>query len=440
MNALKAGFARIDITPPLGVLLQGYSYERHAVGVLDPLLATAVCFDDGCKRIVVVSIDLIGCSQCIMKDLRPLVAEAIQTETEGVFLHCTHTHLGAGIANPDNVIWPGNEEYVAWFMKRIRDVAVLAVQDLAPASLSYTRGKVKDVAFIRRYQMKDGSFRTNPGFQNPEIDHALGTPDENSSLLIIKREGAPEIGIVNFQVHPDMIGGSAMSADFPKFVRDTYETLIPNSRCMYINGAQGDTNHIDVRLGEDRCRGGYARARYSGRKIAMSVIANYELAEPLEGTAVRYGQKNIWVKHNKGTPEQEKEALRIVELVNEKGLEGIGPASMGMSRTEIISEASRIVRCMSMPEEKELYVTAVAVGDVVFAGFPGEPFTEMGRAVKRASKFTLTIPACAANGYEGYYPTIDCFKESGYEVRSSRYVGGTAEKIVETSIEIINGL
>ena len=83
---------------------------------------------------------------------------------------------------------------------------------------------------------------------------------------------------------------------------------------------------------------------------------------------------------------------------------------------------------------------AVAVGDVVFAGFPGEPFTEMGRAVKRASKFTLTIPACAANGYEGYYPTIDCFKESGYEVRSSRYVGGTAEKIVETSIEIINGL
>lgn len=451
MNALKAGFARIDITPPLGSSLQGYSNVRYAESILDPLLATAVCFDDGSKRIVVVSVDLIGCSQCIMKDLRPMVAEAIQTETEAVFIHCTHTHLGAGLATPENTLWPGNEEYVAWFMRRIRDVAVLAAQDLAPAKLSYTRGTVKDVAFIRRFKMKDGSFRTNPGFQNPEIDHALGTPDENSSLLIIKRENAPEIGIVNFQVHPDMIGGRygnsakispslCMSADFPKFVRDTYEALIPNSRCMYINGAQGDTNHIDVRLGEDKCRGGYDRARYSGRKIAMSVIADYELAEPLENTAIRYAQKNIWVKHNKGTPEQEKEAIRIVNLWKEKGPDGVGPDSMGMARTELISEASRIVRCMSMPDEKELYVTAVAVGDVVFAGFPGEPFTEMGRAVKRASKFTLTIPACAANGYEGYYPTIDCFSESGYEVRSSRYTAGTAEKIVEASIEIINNL
>ncbi len=440
MNTLKAGFARIDITPPLGISLQGYARVRYADGILDPLLATAVCFDDGSNRTVVISVDLIGCSQCIMKDLRPQVAEAIQTDTEAVFIHCTHTHLGAGLATPENTLWPGNEEYVAWFMKRIRDVAVLAAQDLAPAALSYTRGTVKDVAFIRRFQMKDGSYRTNPGFRNPDIDHALGTPDENSSLLIIKRENAPEIGIVNFQVHPDMIGGCAMSADFPKFVRDTYETLIPNSRCMYINGAQGDTNHIDVRLGEDKCRVGYDRSRYSGRKIAMSVIANYELAEPLAGTPVRYAQKNIWVKHNKGRPDQIEEALRIVKLFNEQGPDAIGPASMGMARTELISEASRIVRCMSMPDEKELHVTAVAVGDVVFAGFPGEPFTEMGRAVKRDSKFTLTIPACAANGYEGYYPTIDCFNESGYEVRSSRYVGGTAEKIVETSLEIINKL
>jgi hypothetical protein len=119
----------------------------------------------------------------------------------------------------------------------------------------------------------------------------------------------------------------------------------------------------------------------------MSVIANYELAQPLSGTAIAYGQKNIFVKHNKGTPEQEADALRIVKLYNEKGPDGVGPASMGMARTEMIAEASRIVRAMSLPDEKELYVTAVSVGDVVFAGFPGEPFTQMGRDVKNASKF-----------------------------------------------------
>lgn len=439
MNALKAGFARIDITPPLGVLLQGYSYERHAVGVLDPLLATAVCFDDGCKRIVVVSIDLIGCSQCIMKDLRPLVAEAIQTETEGVFLHCTHTHLGAGIASPDNVIWPGNEEYVAWFMKRIRDVAVLAVQDLAPASLSYTRGKVKDVAFIRRYQMKDGSFRTNPGFQNPEIDHALGTPDENSSLLIIKRENAPEIGIVNFQVHPDVIGGRTISADYPKFVRDTYETLIPNSRCMYINGAQGDTNHIDIRLSEDKCRRGYDRSRYMGRKIAMSVVANYELAEPLEGEKIAFGQKSYFAAVNKGTAEELEASKAVMKVYESEGLDAITPFP-GRTKAETRTIAKRVVGVDVFPNEKELYLTAVSVGDVVFAGFPGEPFTDIGRGVKANSKFTLTVPACAANGYEGYFPMMSAFREGGYEALNARYVGGTAEKLIEISTEVINGL
>lgn len=440
MNNLKAGFARIDITPPLGVFMQGYTQARYAEGIIDPLLATAICFDDGKKKAVVISMDLIGCSQVIMNQLRPLVAEAIGAETEGVFICSTHTHLGPGLTTPEYKIWEGNEFYVEWLLKKIRDVAVLASQDLAPAKFSYTRGEVKDVAFIRRFKMKDGSFRTNPGFQNPDIDHALGTPDENSSLLIIKRENAPEIGIVNFQVHPDMIGGSQFSADFPKFVRDTYELLIPNSRCMYINGAQGDTNHIDVRLGEDKCRTGYDRARYSGRKIAMSVIANYELAEPLDNNAIRYGQKNIYVKHNKGRPDQIDEAIRISKLYQEGGADAVAPASLGMARTEMISEAERIVRSMSLPDEKELHVTALAIGDVVFAGFPGEPFTQMGRDVKNASKFTLTITACAANGYEGYYPTIDCFNESGYEVRSSRYVGGTAEKIAETSIEIINNL
>ena len=272
------------------------------------------------------------------------------------------------------------------------------------------------------------------------MDHALGTPDENSSLLIIKRENAPEIGIVGFQVHPDVISGCKLSADFPKFVRDTYETLIPNSRCMYINGAQGDTNHVDIRLGEDKCRRGYDRSRYMGRKIAMSVIANYELAEPLEGEKVNFGQKSVFTKFNKGRPDQIDEAVRIVKIYEEKGAEAAVPHLTGMARVEVVAEATRIVRLMNYPDEKELYVTAVSVGDVVFAGFPGEPFTDIGRAIKSNSKFTLTFPACAANGYEGYYPMQSAYNEGGYEARTARYVAGTAEMLIAASTEVVNAL
>jgi len=435
---LKAGFARIDVTPPLGTTLAGYYETRYADGILDPLLATAIAFDNGENRIIVMSIDIIGFNQKLMNRVRTAVAEAVSTDPKAVFVACTHTHLGPCTA--DAFGKEHNPEYVDWFVKKLADVAVLAVQDLAPAKLSYTRGEVKDVAFIRRYRMKDGSSRTNPGWLNPDVDHPIGTPDENSSLLIIKRENAPEIGIVNFQVHPDVIGGCTISADYPKFVRDTYETLIPNSRCMYINGAQGDTNHVDIRLDETKCRGGYARSRYMGRKIAMSVIANYELAEPLEGEKVNFAQKSVFTKFNKGRPDQIPEALRIAKIYEEQGTEAAVPHLTGMARVEVVAEATRIKRLMDYPEEKELYVTAVSVGDAVFAGFPGEPFTDIGRGIKNHSKFALTVPACCANGYEGYYPMQSAYDEGGYEARTARYVAGTAEKLIAASTEIVNSL
>ena len=38
----KAGFARVDITPPMGVPMPGYFYKRLADKVLDPLVAECV--------------------------------------------------------------------------------------------------------------------------------------------------------------------------------------------------------------------------------------------------------------------------------------------------------------------------------------------------------------------------------------------------------------
>ena len=43
---LQAGFARFDITPPLGTYMAGYYHERQADGILDPLLASCVAFRD----------------------------------------------------------------------------------------------------------------------------------------------------------------------------------------------------------------------------------------------------------------------------------------------------------------------------------------------------------------------------------------------------------
>ncbi|MBR5542579.1 MAG: hypothetical protein IKU65_00595 [Oscillospiraceae bacterium] len=443
---IKAGFARVDVTPPLGSYISGYYDPRYAKGVLDPLLATAVAFDNGKKKAVILAVDVIGIGQIAMEKIRPAIAEAAGIPREAVFVHCSHIHTGFGPVvgariRPEDDFY--NSEFLVWLTKRLCDVAVMAFDDVAPAKMLYTKGEVRDVAFVRRFRMKDGSVRTNPGWQNPDIDHALGTPDEESQLLILKREGKPEIGIVNFQVHTDVIGGEMLSADYPGFVRRTYEKNVDNSRCMYICGTQGDTNHVDVRQSfEKDCAHGYERSRYMGKKIAMSVLSNYELARELSGDEINFAEKIIRVKYNKGGSEEEvRKAQELIDLQKKVGtdeaLKGVEPI---MRRVELIAEASRIVRMTKMPDEKELVITALSVGNMALACFPGEPFTEVGRSVKRNSKFALTMTACCANGYEGYFPTEQAFSEGGYEVLTTSYARGSAERVIEASTEIVNAL
>ncbi len=445
---LKVGFARVDITPNLGIGIAGYYEPRISDGVLDPLLATAVAFDDGNKLGLVLSLDIIGITQVCSEYVREKIAEAVGTSAEGIFMACTHTHVGPlvrdfsdrgfGELNAKEII--DNSEYATWLVKRLVDLCKMAVDDMAPAKLYATHGEVKDVAFIRRYRMKDGSTRTNPGWQNPDIVEPIGKPDENASLLIIKREGKKEIGIVNFQVHPDLVGRTKFTADYPKFVRDTYELNVPNSLCMYLNGTQGDTNHIDVRLNPDTdpCVKGYPRAKYMGKKIAMAVLSNYDLAREINGDKVDFAQTLVEVKYNKGTAEELPAALELVKRYRELGSEGALPNASrdGMSRTQQIAKAVRIDELKDLPDYRNLRVSALRVGDVLFGGYPGEPFTEMGVRFKESSDFTLTMPGCIVNGYEGYYPVASAFDEGAYEALSSRFVKGTAEKLIDALVAL----
>jgi len=440
---LKAGFGRIDVTPPLGTTLAGYYETRYADGILDPLLASAVAFDNGEARIIVMSIDIIGFNQVLMNRVRAAVAEAVNTDPKAVYVACTHTHLGPGVGTIMGLggsVTPQDDEYGPWFIQRAVDTAVMAMDDLAPVtSARYTHANVPDVSFVRRYQMKDGSIRTNPGWQNPDIDHALGTPDELATLLIFNREDKPEIAITHFQTHPDVIGGNKVSADWCGFVRRTYERMIPNSRCIFFTGAQGDTNHVDVRLTKEEGRG-YPRAKYMGEKIAMSLIANIPLAKPMKSIGLAYGQKNIVAYANKGKPEEMEQAILIDKIYKEthdkdQAIAAVHLDAKSMHATTVVAKACRIVELMDAPDSRELYLTAIAVGDAVFAGIPGEPFTDIGRAIKEQSSYAVTLPTCNTNGKEGYYPTD--FTEGSYEAATSRFKADTAKRIIDGFNELI---
>jgi len=423
---LKAGFSRLEITPPLGTYLQGYYSERKAEGILDPLLVSAVAFSDGIKTAVAISLDLIGIDQETCDECRKIIAQRNNIPYEAMIIACTHTHLGPVVY--DN-LYQKDPVYNEILFRRISDAVTLALADLQPATVSIGRNTVKNISFIRRYLMKDGTIRTNPGRRNPEIDHPVGLPDESVQLVKISRKDAPEILIVNFQVHPDVISGSLMSADYPKFIRDTLERALDNVRCIYFNGAQGDTNHIQVNAPEWDVNGGYEHAKHMGRSIAGAVLQIYGKTEIIPGERVGFRQMNIQVPSSRVPADMVSKAEQIIAL-HEAGRDCELPES-GMGIVTMVAEAYRMKELENGPDFFELYLSAVCFGDVAITGAPGEPFTEIGRSVKASSPFAMTLYCCCANGCEAYYPTYDAFAEGGYEARSSKFKAGVAEHIIE---------
>src|SRR5437588_787257 len=105
---LKAGAARIDITPPVGFPMWGYAVRRDepSVKVRDPLHARAVVLAVGTSKIALVSLDLGRApTRQSVANIRKQLKDAAQIET--IFLVASHTHHGPVLELDD---WPNKEK------------------------------------------------------------------------------------------------------------------------------------------------------------------------------------------------------------------------------------------------------------------------------------------------------------------------------------------
>lgn len=446
MQTFRAGFDRTIITPPNGTPMYGYFFDRFSQGVLDDLEVNTLAVSDGANTALILCADLCHIPQSRADSYRQAIAEKCGLAAEAVYICCTHTHTGPTVGK--------GEEYLSQWERTLPEYLVSsaqrAMEDFAPAWLHIGRGRVERISFIRRYRMKDGGVRTNPGANNPDIVQPIGTPDETLQVVRLLRQDKPEIVLAHFQVHPDVIGGSRISADYPRFVRQSVEGALQNkARCIYFNGAQGDLNHVNTAPlpGEsngleatsfDDCLRGYAFAQNMGRVIAGETLKVYGRCTPAAAVPVRFGQKNIRVASNKPQPEQLPQAQHIAALHNAGHDDQLPYAAMEL--TTAVAEALRMVALKDGPDDFELHLTAVALGDVAFLGIPGEPFTQIGRRIKADSPFAMTLPCCLANGSEGYFPMQDAYDEGGYEARSSFYHSGVAEAIIAAAGQLLGAL
>ena len=449
MGNIKAGFCRLTVNPPLGIHVVGLYEERVAKEILDEIAVTAVAFDDGVKKAVIISADLVFIRTRDADAYRNLISEYCNLPLEAIFLHCTHTHGGPAVGFSEEITCRSVPAYDEMFGLALRDCAYNALQDLKPAALSTSAGEVHDVSFVRRYFMKDGSVRTNPPIGHPDIAGPVSKTNDTVNLVKIERENAETILIVNFGVHPCSHAVEAITADYPYFVRTTLEKALDNVKCMFLTAFEGDVGCTDRRplKGDWDLRYGYKRTQHIGRAIAGAVLQICTLTQPVENTTIAYAQDIIRLPSFQENDKLE-EAKKIVALYHDGRLDEIivGDGNRDnipgyeTERTIVIAEADRRVQLEHGPEFFDQLASAVRIGDIVFAGLPGEPFAEIGMRILDKSDYQMTVLCCITNGGTTYYPTSIAYEHGGYESRCSFLRKGSDDILVDRLSKLIQNL
>ena len=446
MNTLQAGFGRVNITPMMGLRIRGYFKDRFVEGILDDLEVNVVALACEENKALLVTID---CCSIDTVDVNAFIANASKVTgvpEEAIFIHCTHTHTASyyGLNSKDDLI----REYSEFVKKRIADAATYALADLKPAKMGWAVGHAPNIAFVRRFRMKDGKVRTNPGVGNPDILHPIGDVDERVNVLRFDREGADTIVLANMGCHPDTIGGCKVSADWPGFFRRRTEKALDNVKAIFFNGAEGDVNHVNVNAkgGDhndmfhdfDDVDRGYGHARHMGNVMAGAVLQVFDKVNYTDVDSLRFTKKISNLPSNMPKPED----MPLAHKYNDLHLAGKDDQIpfKGMELTTVVAEAGRMVRLEHGPETFPLPLTAIAIGNVALIGVPGEPFNGVGIGLKSAEGWDLVLPTCLTNGNEGYFPMQDSYDEGGYEARSSRYKAGTAELIISEGKALLDSL
>ncbi len=389
MGTLKVGAAKINITPPLGCNMAGYSgRDRGSETIADALYAKVLVFDDGDTQAAIITNDLIGVEATFVDHVRRLIEEATGIPAGNVMVSCSHTHFGPEVrasraTSPDN---SKNRVYTNMLVQQLTTVTQLAQQRLQPAWVGAGKGSADQVSYNRHTIRRDGSAQTSFRLPDPDSDLTFGPYD--STVRVLRVDGATGelvASLIHFACHPVTTTDRmyTVSADYPGYAMEMVESG-EGGICLFGLG----------------CAGNIVPIQREGRYPRM-------IGRTTGGEAIKVLQ---WVKTSnevKVRVAHQKHALVLKAAVNGK-------------------------------TNEEIDLQCIAVGSIYFIGLPGEIFVEIGfDIVNRAQRENLFVMSMT-NGSVGYIPVEIAYKQGGYESNSSRFRPGCGEQIADAAVELLN--
>lgn len=438
-SPLKAGFSKVDITPTRPTAMAGYYHERLSTDTHDPLWCRSTVLEANGKRVALVSLDLIRSTDWITEETRRLVAEKASTELEGkkfdgIMIAASHSHTGPVIFNLDSTVSFSSgstnnnvERYTAELPALIARSIVEATKNTEQVTVHVINAEEKQLAFNRRFFMKDGSVGWNPGKMNPRIVREAGPVDESLPIVLFRDKAHTIKGLLcNFSIHLDTVGGTQWSADMPYRLIQSLESVYGKEcHIQYSTGCCGDVNHLDVR--SPLPQKGHEEASRIGTRLAAAVLRAVRDAEQVEANNIVVSSEIVGLPL---TPFTEEEVVWAKEIAAKARTPEQPPFRDMVKAFRVLD----VERRGGKPWDVEIQV--ISLGEkVAFVSQPGEIFVQLGLMIKDGSPFEITSVHELANGFVGYVPTAQAYPQGNYEVISARVDAGSGEMMVASALK-----
>jgi len=450
---MKAGFAERDITPEKGMERPGgYGKAYHDGNVHDPCKVRAAAFDDGQNRAALVGLDTLIIPRGVAERVRAEIKQKCGIPPEAVMMGASHSHS----AGPLGMIQPGEFDDASPLVKRLAyDLSSCADQryiehvenqiiaavceasdKLADAKCGVGSGCEDEVAYNRRFLMKNGISCTHPGKCHPDIVKPAGPTDPEVGVVGAWGSDGELMGcVVNFACH-GTTGAGGTSADWIYYLEQTIQGVMGDQAVVvFLNGACGDVTQVD-NLDPYAFDFGERSARYVGTRVgaeAVKVLVGIGAGDLMPVSALT---KTLPIPRRKPSPER---VRKSVEMVQKE------PSEVDATEWTFAKEIVLLDEMIKKEPVADVEVQAIQIGAAVFLSNPAEFFCQYGLDLKAGSQFPFTFPVELANGCVGYIPTEDAMGEhgGGYETRLTSYSNlevGAGSRIVEALLSLSNDL
>jgi len=394
---LRAGYAKVEITPSGPVMLGGYDLrDAPSDGIWgnDRLYARALVFEASGVRVAFVECDVIGIQG---HDLfRRKISEATGIPVANILLGDAHNHAAPS---------PNAEAKTDWD-RRFAEGVVKAVQqalaNLQPVRIGAGTGRSR-IAMNRR-QVKTTDTESPLTFDENDASQSFGKHKTDHPVLIHEFGGVVRLGanprgpiddavqivrldtvagrpvavMVHYACHGTSLGGrnSKISGEWMGRMQEYLERQFPGLGAIYLQGAAGDINPrvvggLDGNV--DNIETTWALGEEIGREVTR--VYRQLSAEPWTRPSIQVETAEILLPRRYGELYQDFTATAV-----------------------------------------KVPTTIVRIGDLMWTTFPGEMFSNIGKQVKAASPATCAYVMGYTNGYIGYFPEQKAYAEGGYEV------------------------